>query len=213
MDKNKYNNYNNTYSPINMQFWCFAACKALQDELYRKILDSLLDFTRKCASTRQQSDWPSQMRASEIPTAALILGTLLAFPFLLNRFRWKWITSASDLFMLWKSLWRCCHVFPTGVNVPDHDMTFQSLSELLQQSVSPFVASVQAKECGGEEADEKINKEGYKYEWLCRRSCRVTIQRTRGKKKYIVAERLTKGKKYLPDALMEEVTAPETTCI
>uniref|UniRef100_A0A3B5KQ74 Origin recognition complex subunit 3 n=1 Tax=Takifugu rubripes TaxID=31033 RepID=A0A3B5KQ74_TAKRU len=75
-----------------------------------KILDSLLDFTRKCSSTRQHSDWTSQMRASEIPTAALVL----------------------------------------GVNVPDHDMTFQSLSELLQQSVSPFVASVQAKECGGE---------------------------------------------------------------
>lgn len=43
-------------------------------------------------------------------------------------------------------------------------MTFQSLSELLQQSVSPFVASVQAKECGGEEADETKDKEGYKYE-------------------------------------------------
>ncbi|TKS86679.1 Origin recognition complex subunit 3 [Collichthys lucidus] len=80
----------------------------LQDELNRKILDSLLDFTRKCSSTRQHSDWASQMRASEIPTAALVL----------------------------------------GVNVPDHDMTFQSLSELLQQSVSPHVASVQAKECG-----------------------------------------------------------------
>uniref|UniRef100_A0A4W6F2S8 Origin recognition complex subunit 3 n=1 Tax=Lates calcarifer TaxID=8187 RepID=A0A4W6F2S8_LATCA len=35
-----------------------------------------------------------------------------------------------------------------SVNVPDHDMTFQSLSELLQQSVTPHVASVQAKECG-----------------------------------------------------------------
>ncbi|XP_008278202.1 origin recognition complex subunit 3 isoform X1 [Stegastes partitus] len=80
----------------------------LQDELNRKILDSLLDFTRKCSSTRQHSDWASQMRASEIPTAALVL----------------------------------------GVNVPDHDMTFQSLSELLQQSVTPHVASVQAKECG-----------------------------------------------------------------
>ncbi|XP_044022020.1 origin recognition complex subunit 3 isoform X1 [Siniperca chuatsi] len=80
----------------------------LQDELNRKILDSLLDFTRKCSSTRQHSDWASQMRASEIPTAALVL----------------------------------------GVNVPDHDMTFQSLSDLLQQSVSPHVASVQAKECG-----------------------------------------------------------------
>ncbi|KAG7224190.1 hypothetical protein INR49_019925, partial [Caranx melampygus] len=82
--------------------------EVLQDELNRKILDSLLDFTRKCSSTRQHSDWASQMRASEIPTAALVL----------------------------------------GVNVPDHDMTFQSLSELLQQSVTPYVASVQAKECG-----------------------------------------------------------------
>ncbi|XP_071354044.1 origin recognition complex subunit 3 [Trachinotus anak] len=82
--------------------------EVLQDELNRKILDSLLDFTRKCSSTRQHSDWASQMRASEIPTAALVL----------------------------------------GVNVPDHDMTFQSLSELLRQSVTPHVASVQAKECG-----------------------------------------------------------------
>uniref|UniRef100_A0A671TYY8 Origin recognition complex subunit 3 n=1 Tax=Sparus aurata TaxID=8175 RepID=A0A671TYY8_SPAAU len=82
--------------------------EVLQDDLNRKILDSLLDFTRKCSSTRQLSDWASQMRASEIPTAALVL----------------------------------------GVNVPDHDMTFQSLSELLQQSVTPHVASVQAKECG-----------------------------------------------------------------
>lgn len=44
----------------------------------------------------------------------------------------------------------CCRTPYSGVNVPDHDMTFQSLSELLQQSVSPFVVSVQAKECGGE---------------------------------------------------------------
>ncbi|XP_029349133.1 origin recognition complex subunit 3 isoform X2 [Echeneis naucrates] len=80
----------------------------LQDELNRNILDSLLDFTKKCSSARQHSDWASQMRASEIPTAALVL----------------------------------------GVNVPDHDMTFQSLFELLQQSVTPHVASVQAKECG-----------------------------------------------------------------
>uniref|UniRef100_A0AAQ5X6E9 Origin recognition complex subunit 3 n=1 Tax=Amphiprion ocellaris TaxID=80972 RepID=A0AAQ5X6E9_AMPOC len=80
----------------------------LQDELNRKILDSLLDFTRKCSSARQHSDWASQMRANEIPTAALVL----------------------------------------GVNVPDHDITFQSLSELLHQSVTPHVASVEAKECG-----------------------------------------------------------------
>ncbi|XP_061700669.1 origin recognition complex subunit 3 [Syngnathoides biaculeatus] len=79
----------------------------LQDELNRQILDSLLDFTRKCSSTRQDDHWASQMRASEIPTAALML----------------------------------------GVNMPDHDMTFQSLSELLQQSVTPHVACVQAKEC------------------------------------------------------------------
>ena len=36
-----------------------------------------------------------------------------------------------------------------GVNVPDHDMTFQSLTELLQLSVTPYVVSLQAKECGG----------------------------------------------------------------
>ncbi|XP_068608538.1 origin recognition complex subunit 3 [Brachionichthys hirsutus] len=82
--------------------------EALQDELYRHILDSLLDFTRKRSLARQRGDWASQMRASEIPTAALVL----------------------------------------GVNVPDHDMAFQSLLELLQQSVTPFVTSLQAKECG-----------------------------------------------------------------
>ncbi|XP_034530494.1 origin recognition complex subunit 3 isoform X2 [Notolabrus celidotus] len=82
--------------------------EVLQEELNRKILDSLLDFTKKCSSTPSHSNWAAQMRASEIPTAALVL----------------------------------------GVNVPDHDMTFQSLSDLLQQSVSPYVASVQAKECG-----------------------------------------------------------------
>ncbi|XP_031436874.1 origin recognition complex subunit 3 isoform X2 [Clupea harengus] len=81
----------------------------LQDELNKKILDSLLEFIKKCASSfqSQMNDWASLMRASEIPTAALVL----------------------------------------GVNVPDHDMTFQSLSVLLQQSVTPFVVSVQAKEC------------------------------------------------------------------
>ncbi|XP_016890719.1 origin recognition complex subunit 3 isoform X2 [Cynoglossus semilaevis] len=81
--------------------------EALQDELNRNVLDSLLDLARKCSSTHRSSDWASKMRASEIPTAALVL----------------------------------------GVNVPDHDMTFQSLSELLQQSVTPHVASVQANEC------------------------------------------------------------------
>ncbi|CAM4650024.1 hypothetical protein PO909_011293 [Leuciscus waleckii] len=34
-----------------------------------------------------------------------------------------------------------------GVNVPDHAMTFRSLCHLLQDSVTPFVVSVHAKEC------------------------------------------------------------------
>ncbi|KAL0969554.1 hypothetical protein UPYG_G00229040 [Umbra pygmaea] len=86
-----------------------ADTEFLQDELNRKILDSLLEFIRKSASTFQHgaNDWGSQMRAHEIPTAALVL----------------------------------------GVNVPDHDMTFHSLSEQLQQSVTQFVVSLQAKEC------------------------------------------------------------------
>uniref|UniRef100_A0A6Q2YII0 Origin recognition complex subunit 3 n=1 Tax=Esox lucius TaxID=8010 RepID=A0A6Q2YII0_ESOLU len=81
----------------------------LQEELNRKVLDSLLEFIRKSSSSFQRGtdDWRSRMRAHEIPTAALVL----------------------------------------GVNVPDHDMTFQSLSEQLQLSVSPFVVSLQAKEC------------------------------------------------------------------
>ncbi|XP_015240648.1 PREDICTED: origin recognition complex subunit 3 [Cyprinodon variegatus] len=82
--------------------------EALQDELNRNILDSLLEFTRKCSSSRHHSQWASKMRASEIPTAALVL----------------------------------------GVNVPDHDMTFQSLFDLLRLSVTPHVVSLQAKECG-----------------------------------------------------------------
>uniref|UniRef100_A0A8C8I4W0 Origin recognition complex subunit 3 n=1 Tax=Oncorhynchus tshawytscha TaxID=74940 RepID=A0A8C8I4W0_ONCTS len=89
---------------------CFL--QLLQDELNRKILDSLLAFIRKSVSTFQRGtdDWVSRMRAHEIPTAALVL----------------------------------------GVNVPDHDMTFQCLSDQLQQSVTPFVVSVQATECAGQ---------------------------------------------------------------
>uniref|UniRef100_A0A4W5LY12 Origin recognition complex subunit 3 n=1 Tax=Hucho hucho TaxID=62062 RepID=A0A4W5LY12_9TELE len=89
-----------------------ADTELLQDELNRKILDSLLAFIRKNVSTFQRGtdDWASRMRAHEIPTAALVL----------------------------------------GVNVPDHDMTFQSLSDQLQQSVTPFVVSVQATECAGQ---------------------------------------------------------------
>uniref|UniRef100_A0A8C0G3N7 Origin recognition complex subunit 3 n=1 Tax=Chelonoidis abingdonii TaxID=106734 RepID=A0A8C0G3N7_CHEAB len=36
-----------------------------------------------------------------------------------------------------------------GVNVTDHDMTFKSLSEVLQDNVTPYVVSLQAKECPG----------------------------------------------------------------
>lgn len=48
----------------------------LQDELNKKILDSLLEFIKKSASgfQSQVNDWNSLMRASEIPTAALVLG-------------------------------------------------------------------------------------------------------------------------------------------
>ncbi|XP_060735997.1 origin recognition complex subunit 3 isoform X1 [Tachysurus vachellii] len=81
----------------------------LQDDLNKKILDSLLEFIKKCSLNFQSKadDWASLMRENEIPTAALVL----------------------------------------GVNVPDHDMTFQSLSDLLQESVTPFAVSVQAQEC------------------------------------------------------------------
>uniref|UniRef100_A0A8C5ADF3 Origin recognition complex subunit 3 n=1 Tax=Gadus morhua TaxID=8049 RepID=A0A8C5ADF3_GADMO len=84
--------------------------KSLQDELNRQILEGLLHFIKRCCSGPRHTagPWEARMRASEIPTAALVL----------------------------------------GVNVPDHDMTFQSLCELLQQSVTPHVACLQAKECG-----------------------------------------------------------------
>lgn len=135
---------------FNSAFQCSAACKVLQDELHRKILDSLLEFTRKCSSTRQHGDWASQMRASEIPTAALVLGALVTLTLSDLLFSGPFRTTATySLTFITPDTE--CHTSSIGVNVPDHDMTFQSLSELLQQSVSPFVASVQAKECGGKE--------------------------------------------------------------
>ncbi|XP_077160919.1 origin recognition complex subunit 3 isoform X2 [Paroedura picta] len=36
-----------------------------------------------------------------------------------------------------------------GVNVTDHDLTFKSLSEVLQEDVTPFVVSLRSKECPG----------------------------------------------------------------
>ncbi|XP_072355884.1 origin recognition complex subunit 3 isoform X1 [Scyliorhinus torazame] len=51
----------------------------------------------------------------------------------------------------WSYRMRCCEI-PTaavvlGVNVPDHEMTFQSLSDLLKQSLTPHVVCLQGKEC------------------------------------------------------------------
>ncbi|KAJ8353317.1 hypothetical protein SKAU_G00208840 [Synaphobranchus kaupii] len=82
--------------------------ESVQDDLNKKILDSLLEFARKSAYSfmSREEDWASHMRASEIPVAALVL----------------------------------------GVNLTDHNMTLQSLSDRLQQSVTPFVVSIQAKE-------------------------------------------------------------------
>ncbi|XP_069462488.1 origin recognition complex subunit 3 isoform X2 [Ambystoma mexicanum] len=36
-----------------------------------------------------------------------------------------------------------------GVNVTDHDVTFKSLTDVLQESVTPYVASLHSKECPG----------------------------------------------------------------
>ncbi|KAM9155303.1 origin recognition complex subunit 3 isoform 1-T1 [Pangshura tecta] len=36
-----------------------------------------------------------------------------------------------------------------GVNVTDHDVTFKNLSEVLQDNVTPYIVSLQAKECPG----------------------------------------------------------------
>uniref|UniRef100_A0A8C9W168 Origin recognition complex subunit 3 n=1 Tax=Scleropages formosus TaxID=113540 RepID=A0A8C9W168_SCLFO len=81
----------------------------LQEDLNKKMLDGLLEFVKKSAASFwcRDDDWMSRMRASEIPTAALVL----------------------------------------GVNMPDHTITFESMTELLHDSLTPFVASVQAKEC------------------------------------------------------------------
>uniref|UniRef100_A0A8C9VIW8 Origin recognition complex subunit 3 n=1 Tax=Scleropages formosus TaxID=113540 RepID=A0A8C9VIW8_SCLFO len=83
----------------------------LQEDLNKKMLDGLLEFVKKSAASFwcRDDDWMSRMRASEIPTAALVL----------------------------------------GVNMPDHTITFESMTELLHDSLTPFVASVQAKECTG----------------------------------------------------------------
>lgn len=120
---------------------CFLF-KILQDDLNKKILDSLLEFVKNCSLNFQSrsNDWASRMRASEIPTAALVLGMCT---FLIQYF--KSMYSLLKTIIFFPNI--CFHSL--GVNVPDHDMTFQSLSDLLQESVTPFAVSVQAKECAG----------------------------------------------------------------
>lgn len=39
--------------------------------------------------------------------------------------------------------------YPIGVNVTDHDLTLRSLTEVLQNNVTPYVVSLQAKDCPG----------------------------------------------------------------
>uniref|UniRef100_A0A4W3JB72 Origin recognition complex subunit 3 n=1 Tax=Callorhinchus milii TaxID=7868 RepID=A0A4W3JB72_CALMI len=81
---------------------------ALQDNLNKKMFGSLLSFIKNSHSDLQSKSksWSYQMRCSEIPTAALVL----------------------------------------GVNVPDHEMTFQKLSDLLQESLTPYVVCLQGKD-------------------------------------------------------------------
>lgn len=39
--------------------------------------------------------------------------------------------------------------FFLGVNVTDHDLTFKSLSEVLQNNITPYIALLEAKDCPG----------------------------------------------------------------
>lgn len=41
--------------------------------------------------------------------------------------------------------------YSIGVNVTDHDLTFRSLTEALQNNVTPYVVTLQAKDCPGTE--------------------------------------------------------------
>ncbi|XP_016062784.1 PREDICTED: origin recognition complex subunit 3 isoform X2 [Miniopterus natalensis] len=81
----------------------------LQEELNKNLFDSLIKFLQKSHSGFQKNsrDWGCQIKLSEIPTAALIL----------------------------------------GVNVTDHDFIFRSLTETLQNNVTPYVVSLQARDC------------------------------------------------------------------
>lgn len=69
----------------------FSLKQILQDDLNKKILDSLLEFIKKCSLSFQSraNDWASLMRASEIPTAALVLGTFIIYLFLIHYFKYE----------------------------------------------------------------------------------------------------------------------------
>ncbi|XP_049628165.1 origin recognition complex subunit 3 isoform X2 [Suncus etruscus] len=81
----------------------------LQEQLNKNLFDSLIEFLHKSHSyfNKSSREWGYQIKASEIPTAAIVL----------------------------------------GVNVTDHDLTFKNLTEALQNNVTPFVVSLQAKDC------------------------------------------------------------------
>lgn len=81
----------------------------LQEQLNKNLFDSLIEFLHKSHSYFKKSsrEWGYQIKANEIPTAAIVL----------------------------------------GVNVTDHDLTFKSLTEALQNNVTPYVVSLQAKDC------------------------------------------------------------------
>uniref|UniRef100_A0A6I8QIE8 Origin recognition complex subunit 3 n=1 Tax=Xenopus tropicalis TaxID=8364 RepID=A0A6I8QIE8_XENTR len=83
----------------------------LQEELNKRLFENLIGFLRKSHADfhDKKDDWSCRMRASEIPTAALVL----------------------------------------GVNVTDHDLTFNSLADILHETITPYVVLLQSKECPG----------------------------------------------------------------
>uniref|UniRef100_A0A5F9CM66 Origin recognition complex subunit 3 n=1 Tax=Oryctolagus cuniculus TaxID=9986 RepID=A0A5F9CM66_RABIT len=100
---------------------------------------------RGALPTNQEGSWPAtdlcprcREGAREIPSA--------------SRFRWAVVTMATS------SVSKGCFVFkpnlkkrkisvPIGVNVTDHELIFRSLTEALQNNVTPHVVSLQAKDC------------------------------------------------------------------
>ncbi|XP_061091290.1 origin recognition complex subunit 3 isoform X6 [Conger conger] len=138
--------------------------ESVQDDLNKKILDSLLEFAKKSASSfmSREEDWASRMRASEIPVAALVLDTkgfsspfkgFFCHPLPWGSMVYQTTTDSNTKLTtpVQETFQQPIVLLPleddNGVNLTDHNMTFQSLSDRLQHSVTPFVVSVQAKEC------------------------------------------------------------------